>query len=84
MYRGMQWTPDSRAVIVTKRRGDRGEPWLVPVTDGQPRKLDIDLTNCAGGFRLHPDGHQITFLAGKAGTEVWALENFLPQPASKR
>jgi len=83
MYRGMAWTPDSRAVIVTKSRGDRRELWLVPVTDGQPRKLDIDLTNWAGGFRLHPDGHQITFLAGKATSEIWALENFLPQPASK-
>ena len=83
-FGGMAWTPDSRAVIVMKNRDDRGELWLVPVTDGQPRKLDIDLTNWAGGFRVHPDGRQIAFVAGKAASEIWALENFLSKPISKR
>lgn len=36
------WTADSSALIIQKYTGSRWELWLVPVTSGQPRKLDID------------------------------------------
>ncbi len=82
------WTPDNRAVILTKQLTadrDRKELWLVPVTGGQSRKLDIDVDNWVG-FRLDPDGRRIAFVAeaGKLGSEIWALENFLPAPSAKR
>lgn len=80
------WTPDSQAVIVTKLIGEGQELWLVPIAGGQPRKLNADLGKWVGSsvFSLNPDGRQIAFVAGKAASEVWALENFLPRPASKR
>ena len=66
----------------------RVELWLVPVNDGQPRKLDIDVATWSldglGGFRLHPNGHQIAFLAGERSQEVWALENVLPTVKASR
>ncbi len=97
-FGNMTWTPDSRAVIVVKivaktgtellmrnlRKNEirRSELWLVPVGDGEARKLDINIAdwNLGGnyGFRLHPNGRQIGFFAGKQSQEVWALENFLP------
>jgi Tol biopolymer transport system component len=75
------WTSDSRAVLVLRRPADKAELWLVPVAEGEPRKLDIDASDWPEprpGFRLHPDGRRIAFMAGKSIPEVWALENFLP------
>ncbi|MCA1650748.1 MAG: hypothetical protein LC753_10880 [Acidobacteria bacterium] len=80
-YGGMSWTPDSQAVIVVNATGDRFEPkdlWLVPVTGGKARKLDIDIRGWkALGIRLQPDGKQIAFFTGQDLREVWALENVL-------
>ena len=87
------WTADSRAVIVPKHVSAtdrlRQELWRVPVTDGRPRKLDIDVDDWlmpGGGFQLHPNGDQIAFVAeaGGSGPEVWALENFLPALNAKK
>jgi Tol biopolymer transport system component len=75
------WVPDGRGVIVLRRGGGYGpgELSLVLVGDGQPRKLEIDMRNFAGGaFSVHPDGRQIAYLAGEQKYEVWVLENFLP------
>ena len=78
----MSWTPDSQAVIVMKavdESREEKELWLVPVGDGEARKLDIDVDDWhLNGTRLHPNGRQIAFFAGKRSQEVWALENFLP------
>jgi Tol biopolymer transport system component len=81
------WLPDSSAVIITKGIGERRELWLVPISGSAPRKLDIDTNiwldgNIGGGdfsFSLSPDGSRIAFQMGKAVSEVWALENFLPK-----
>jgi Tol biopolymer transport system component len=89
------WLPDSSGLVVSKvmreSGGQRSELWLVPFT-GQPRKMDIDISHWIdppGGdtfFVPHPDGRQIVYVgaAGKAGAEVWAIENFLPALAAKR
>jgi Tol biopolymer transport system component len=82
----LQWTPDSRDVVLPKQLGSSLplEFWRVPVNGAPPRKLDVNVENftLAGtnGSLIHPDGQQIAFVAaaGKRGAEVWALENFLP------
>lgn len=75
-----QWTADSQAVVVQKD-GNNGptELWRISVT-GAAQKLDLDLSQWAEGFSIHPNGHEIAFAAqaGAPGAEVWALENFLP------
>jgi Tol biopolymer transport system component len=86
------WTHDSSGVIITKDTGSRIELWLVPVTGGPQRKLDIDPNLWSGGsssellsgFTLSPDGRSIAFQTGKTVSEVWALENFLPAPTAKK
>ncbi len=83
---GMSWTPDSQALIVMKVFGKSGketgrELWLVPINGAAARKLDIDVSDWGAGssnIRLHPNGRQIAFFAGKRSEEIWALENFLP------
>lgn len=88
----MTWTPDSRAVILPKEltsSSERKELWLVPVADGRPRKLDIEVDSWVmpgGGFQLRPNGGQIAFVAeaGGSGPEVWALENLLSLPSAKK
>src|SRR5262249_29204389 len=86
------WMPDGRAVIVTKLTPNGAELLLVPI-DGAPlRKLDIDAENWTRGakhyfdqgFTLSPDGRHVAFLMGKSGSEVWALENFLPTLSAKK
>jgi Tol biopolymer transport system component len=86
------WTPDSSAVIIHKNTVSQPELWFVPITGGQPRRLDIDPniwlngTTRAGqqGFSLSPDGRSIAFQMGKTVTEIWALENFLPKSSAKQ
>ena len=83
------WIPDGSAVIVAKGdASNREELWLVPIEGSQPRKLDIDASGWVfgEGFRLRPDGKEIAFVgqAGKPGSEIWALENFLPATSAKK
>jgi len=86
-YGSMSWTPDSRALLVVKTNGsprDRKELWLVPVSDGKARKLDIDMDGWATGIRLHPNGRQIAFFTGQSSREVCALENLFPAAKPRR
>jgi len=57
---------------------DSSELWLVPVGDGQPRKLEIDPRNFQPPISVHPDGRQIAYLSGESKAEIGVLENFLP------
>jgi Tol biopolymer transport system component len=86
---GMTWTPDNRAILLLRANGQHKELWLVPVADGAPRKLDIDVDNwqvgnVEGGFRMRPDGREIAFVAGEVIDEVRAIENFLPVTGAKK
>lgn len=88
-YGGPTWTPDSASVLILKQifeddpsKGQ--ELWLVPIEDGEPRKLDINVDDWKLNLRLDPNGKQIAFIAGRRSEEVWVLENLIPkQSASK-
>ena len=85
-----QWMPGGQTIVIERilGSGERGELWHVPL-DGRPTKTDLDVrtfSEAGGLLAVHPDGKQIAFVAaaGAAGSEVWALENFLPARAGKR
>ena len=66
----------------------RTELWLVPVSGGPPRKLDIDTSgwNIADsiGARVSEDGRYVAFMAGKRAMEVWAMEVPVPTKIASR
>jgi Tol biopolymer transport system component len=75
------WTRDGRYILFGQSgRGiDGAEIWRVSPEGGQPEKLlGLDL-KVGGGFRFHPDGRRIAFVAGQGGSEIWVMENFLPE-----
>jgi Tol biopolymer transport system component len=85
----MPWLPDGQGFFVRRRIGSTSEIWYVPLA-GSPRKLDVDATPWStgpvGALSLHPDGRRLAFLlrSTRPTSEVWALEHFLPRPASAR
>ena len=73
------WTPDSRSILFWKILspvGGKSEYWLVPLADGQPRKIDLGVEG-AFAVRIHPDGARVAFTAGNNKSEVWVIENLL-------
>lgn len=72
--------PDGNSVIVRKQlsAGGESEHWQVPLSGGEPRKLNLNLGYYPSPIRVHPDGRQVAYSSGSDAWEVWALENFLP------
>jgi Tol biopolymer transport system component len=80
-WRGLAWTPDGLGLLFAQRASSadsKADLWLIPVRGGEPRKLELT----AEGLRdvsIHPDGRHIAFTAVQGRSEVWVMENFLPQ-----
>jgi Tol biopolymer transport system component len=64
---GIQWTPDSRALIarVAGAAANERTLWWIPV-DGRPaHQIDLGRSDIVDtGIAIHPDGRQIAFVAG--------------------
>jgi Tol biopolymer transport system component len=82
LRQALTWTPDQRFLLWV--RGD-GTFWKVPAPGGEADKVGISVLNIKSPT-VHPDGKRLVF-SGNATpnpSKVWALENFLPQPAAKK
>lgn len=80
-YYAVEWMRDSKAILVPGSSGNTPPRlWVVPITDGAPRTLGIDIRTWLtdNGMRLHPNGRQIAYFSGQETREVWALENVIP------
>jgi len=56
--------------------------WRVSADGGQPQKVRMDGLAFPS---VHPDGRHIAFTAGKSeGSEVWVMQNFLPDAGAAR
>ena len=74
-YGGLTWTRDGRYIIARAR----GEIWRVPAQGGTPLKLDLSVPKLAF-FTLHPDNRRFAFsVLEESKSELWVLENFLPE-----
>ena len=77
----MAWTPDGLSLLFPQGASSADSKaglWLISVRGGEPRKLELT----AEGLRdvsIHPDGRHIAFTAVQGRSEVWVMENFLPQ-----
>ena len=88
----LSWTLDDDALVIAKRLVSAApnvevprELWLVPLSGGEPRRLDIDISGWSTGLMsFSPDGRHVAFMAGKDSLEVWALTGFLPDKSTAR
>jgi len=77
------WSPDGSHLLyanwlMTIRPGGL---WRISAGGGKPQRLDLEM-RYVNHVRFHPDGRQITFTAtarAQRKSEVWAIENFLPE-----
>ena len=81
---GLVWTPDGRHLLFRKRKDEAFELWRIPVDGGEPQKLD--LTMSGSHLSIHPDGRRIAFTGSDSarGSEVWTIDNFLPESTASR
>jgi Tol biopolymer transport system component len=73
------WAPDSQAYFVVK---GEGEMLRYAVSGGDP--VTVNLGFAASWLDIHPDGKRIAYREGRFSTEVWVLENFLPNAQAGR
>jgi Tol biopolymer transport system component len=94
----LAWTPDGRAVLAGIIEGGVWRVMRIPAEGGAPEFDSVDLSRLSGSAPtgavntanghyggISRDGSLIVFQARlTGGTEVWALENFLPLLTAKR
>ncbi|MCH7604315.1 MAG: PD40 domain-containing protein [Planctomycetes bacterium] len=73
--RFVTWTPDGKHLLFSKRSR---EIWRVNVETGQQQQIGSEIP---GLFRatMHPDGKRIAFTTFEQSSELWVMENFLPE-----
>ena len=82
----VDWMPDGRSILYVKNKVDQHkqrELWQISAEGGSPRNLGLAMDNMTY-LSVHPDGWQIAFSAYKRQTEIWVMENFLPDELSQR
>jgi len=71
----LTWTSDGRDLLYVK---NGMELWRVSAEGGEPRKL-WEWKEMLWGPRIHPDGQRLAFFSGGNVSEMWVMENFLPE-----
>ena len=72
------WSSESDVLFTQFERGSQSMTlWRVSAAGGPPKQLGLELLGLRN-VGVHPDGRHITFTSGFPGSELWALENFLP------
>jgi len=81
------WTRDGNHLLFAKRVAEPTIPselWRVSAEGGEPQSLGLVMWG-RGGVRAHPDGRRITFSnTPDRKSELWMMENFLPQASGRR
>jgi len=73
-YAFVRWTPDGEHLLFCKRNN---ELWKVHVETGEQQQIGPEIKNLVHAA-MHPDGRQIAFTVQQDGSELWVMENFLP------
>ena len=72
----LAWSPDGRFVVLAEE-GENGALWHVPLAGGDAKRM-LSMKGLIRNPQVHPDGSKLLFDVRNSATEVWALENFLP------
>ncbi len=81
-FGGLSWTSDGQRLLFVKQSGEARELWQIHVASGASEPTGLAVPGLSHA-RLHPDGRQLAYTAGKRQEEVWVIEHFLP-PARTR
>lgn len=87
---GIAWTPDSRHVIFSAGNFlEKPGLWRVPLEGGEARPMGLEMSWLATyGIDVHPHGRRIAFHAtdgpDRYSSEIWVMENFLPEMAAAK
>ena len=69
------WTPDSKHLVYQTMPFSLS---ILSIESGESKKLELNVPTLFN-LRIHPDGKQVVFEAGRRIFEVWAMENFLTE-----
>jgi len=77
------WSPDGKYIFFSKvgegeGQGGRCDLWRISREGGEAIKYPLEADGMEE-LSLHPDGQQIAFKSGYYGSEIWVMENFLPE-----
>jgi RNA polymerase sigma factor (sigma-70 family) len=75
----LAWTLDGRHLLFPRLEDEAVGLWRIPAEGGEPQNLGLKMKKIES-LSVHPDGRRIVFTGPGSGrgTEVWAMENFLP------
>jgi Tol biopolymer transport system component len=85
----LSWSPDSRYIVFGRAvnsqellggyfpHGRETQTLAISSHGGEPHALGVAI-NSAHTVSVDPTGHHIAFAAGRAKSEIWVMENFLP------
>jgi Tol biopolymer transport system component/beta-lactamase regulating signal transducer with metallopeptidase domain len=76
----LTWTNDGSDLLFVK---NGNELWRISAEGGEPRKL-WEWKQKIWSPRIHPDGKRIAFFSGGNVSEMWLIENFLPESTAGR
>ena len=82
-YSTLAWTPDGKYLMFVRGGVGDNSPnvlWRVPVAGGQAEQMGLSMLARIKTPQIDPSGRRLYFSATQTGgSEVWALENFLPK-----
>jgi Tol biopolymer transport system component len=75
------WMPEGRGLLVygSLPEGERMEVYYVDLEGGILQPLGITGGDLSLMLDVHPGGHRIAYTSGTTGSELWVMENFLPE-----
>ncbi len=75
------WMPDGKKIIYSKGKTKEKdcELWQISADGGEPQKLGGLGMDRVYFMSVHPDGRRIAFYTRGESTEIWVMENFLPE-----
>ena len=81
----LSWSGDSRYIIFGKSQatGQKIQLLAIASSGGEPHALGLAMDS-VHNFTFDTSGHHVAFAAGRARSEVWVIENFLPTPKTAR
>ena len=79
-FNALSWTPDSEYLLfVNDDDSGVNTIWRVPVNGGEAEPLGVQMDRHIKLPQMSPDGERLYFTTMGDGSELWKLENFLPQ-----